>query len=51
MIWQKAQELYQVDQVKGMKDDFTGIIAERHELREGGYFHSMHAWMSFGEIC
>jgi hypothetical protein len=39
MIWQKAQELYQMDQARYMKDDFTGITAERHELREGGYFY------------
>jgi hypothetical protein len=39
MIWEKAQELYQWDQAKGMKLDFTGITAERKELREGGYFY------------
>lgn len=39
MIWQKAQELYQMDQAQGMKDDFKGITAEKHELREGGYFY------------
>ena len=39
MIWQKAQELYQMDQARGMKDDFAGNTAERHELYEGGYFY------------
>ena len=39
MIWQKAQELYQMEQAKGMGDDFKGIIATRQELREGGYFY------------
>ena len=40
LIWEKAQELYQWDQAKGMKKDFVGISAERRELREGGYFYS-----------
>jgi len=39
IIWEKAQELFQWDQAHGMKDDFTGITAERHELYEGGYFY------------
>jgi len=39
MIWEKAQELYQMEQAKGMGDDFKGIIATRQELREGGYFY------------
>jgi len=39
LIWEKAQELYQWDQAKGIKKDFVGISAERRELREGGYFH------------
>jgi len=38
MIWEKAQQLYQMEQTK-MGDDFKGIIAERSELREGGYFY------------
>jgi hypothetical protein len=38
MIWQKAQELYQMEQTK-MGDDFKGITAERRELREAGYFY------------
>jgi hypothetical protein len=40
MIWQKAQELYQMEQAKTMREDFKGITAERKELREGGYFHT-----------
>jgi hypothetical protein len=39
MIWEKAQELYQMEQAKTMGEDFKGITAERKELREGGYFH------------
>jgi len=40
LIWQKAQELYQMEQAKGMDEDFKGITATRKELREGGYFHT-----------
>jgi len=40
MIWEKAQELYQMEQAKTMGDDFKGITAERKELREGGYFYT-----------
>jgi len=39
MIWEKAQELYQMEQAKTMGDDFKAITAERKELREGGYFY------------
>jgi hypothetical protein len=39
MIWEKAQELYQMEQAKTMGADFKGITAERRELREGGYFY------------
>ena len=39
MIWEKAQELYQQDEARGMSNDFTGITATKAELREGGYFH------------
>ena len=39
MIWDKAQELYQQDEARGMTNDFTGITATKAELREGGYFH------------
>jgi len=39
MIWEKAQELYQMEQAKTMGEDFKGITAERKELREGGYFY------------
>ena len=39
MIWEKAQELYQQDEARGMPKDFTGITATKAELREGGYFH------------
>jgi hypothetical protein len=40
MIWQKAQELYQMEQAKTMGEDFKAITAERKELREGGYFYT-----------
>ena len=39
LIWEKAQELYQQDEARGMSSDFTGITATKKELREGGYFH------------
>lgn len=29
MIWEKAQELYQMEQAKTMGEDFKGITAER----------------------
>jgi hypothetical protein len=33
MIWEKAQELYQMEQAKTMGADFKGITAERKERR------------------
>jgi len=39
MIWEKAQELYQMEQAKTMGEDFKAITAERRELWEGGYFY------------
>ena len=39
MIWEKAQQLYQQDEARGMSNDFTGTTATKAELREGGYFH------------
>jgi hypothetical protein len=39
MIWEKAQELYQMEQAKTMGEDFKGITATKRELREGGYFY------------
>ncbi len=39
MIWEKAQELYQQDEARGISNDFTGVTATKAELREGGYFH------------
>jgi hypothetical protein len=39
MIWEKAQQLYQQEQFRGMGDDFRGITATKAELREGGYFY------------
>lgn len=40
LIWEKAQELYQMEQAKTMKNDFKGTTATKKELREGGYFHT-----------
>ena len=39
LIWEKAQQLYQQDEARGISNDFTGITATKAELREGGYFH------------
>jgi hypothetical protein len=39
LIWEKAQQLYQEDQARGMGDDFKGITATKLELREGEYFY------------
>jgi len=40
VIWEKAQELYQMEQAKTMGTDFKGIRATRQELWEGGYFYT-----------
>jgi hypothetical protein len=40
LIWEKAQELYQMEQAKTMKTDFKGLTATRKELTEGGYFQT-----------
>jgi hypothetical protein len=40
LIWEKAQELHQMEQAKTMGSDFKGITAERSELREGGFFYT-----------
>jgi hypothetical protein len=39
MIWDKAQQIYQMEQAISMGEDFKGITATRVELREGGYFY------------
>jgi hypothetical protein len=39
MIWDKAQQIYQMEQAISMGEDFKGITATRGELREGGYFY------------
>jgi hypothetical protein len=39
MIWEKAQELYQMEQAKTMSKDFKGLTATHKELREGSYFY------------
>jgi hypothetical protein len=40
LIWEKAQQLYQQEEAKGMDDDFKGITATKAELREGGFFYT-----------
>jgi hypothetical protein len=40
MIWEKAQELYQMEQARTMGTDFKGITATHRELWEGGYFYT-----------
>jgi len=40
LIWEKAQELYQMENAKTMHTDFKGITATKKELREGGYFQT-----------
>jgi len=40
LIWEKAQELYQLENAKNMKEDFKGTTATKKELREGGYFQT-----------
>jgi len=40
IIWEKAQQLYQMENAKTMDSDFKGLTATRKELREGGYFHT-----------
>jgi hypothetical protein len=40
LIWQKAQELYQMENAKTMHTDFKGLTATKKELREDGYFHT-----------
>lgn len=40
LIWEKAQQLYQEEQAKTMREDFKGITATHKELREAGYFHA-----------
>jgi hypothetical protein len=39
LIWEKAQELYQMEQARSMKNDFKGVMATHKELIEGGYFY------------
>jgi hypothetical protein len=40
LIWEKAQELYQMENAKTMHTDFKGTTATKKELREGGYFQT-----------
>jgi len=38
LIWEKAQQMFQEEQMRTMGDDFKAITAERRELREEGLF-------------
>ena len=40
LIWEKAQELYQMENAKTMHTDYKGITATKKELRECGYFQT-----------
>jgi hypothetical protein len=40
LIWKKAQELYQMENAKTMKDNFKSTTATKKELRESGYFQT-----------
>ncbi len=39
LIWEKEQQLYQHDEIRGTSIDFAGITATKGELREWGYYH------------
>jgi len=39
-IWVRAQSLFQCEQARTLKEDFTGITAEPSELKEGGYYYT-----------
>jgi hypothetical protein len=38
LIWQKAEQLFQEQQMKTMGEDFKAITPEKKELREEGLF-------------
>lgn len=40
LIWEKAQQLFQEANARSMGSDYTGITAERKELKEGGFFYT-----------
>ncbi|PMB74345.1 hypothetical protein C0199_00090 [Candidatus Bathyarchaeota archaeon] len=40
LIWEKAQELYQMENAKTMQNNFKGTTATKKELREGRYFQT-----------
>lgn len=39
MIWQRAEQIFQEEQMRSMGEDFKAITPERRELREAGYFY------------
>jgi len=39
-IWAKAQALFQEQKARTLKEDFTGLTAERKELKEGGFYYT-----------
>lgn len=38
LIWQKAQQMFQEEQMRTMGEDWKAITPERKELREKGLF-------------
>jgi hypothetical protein len=39
LIWQKAEQMFQEEQMRTMGEDWKAITPERRELREKGLFH------------
>jgi len=39
-IYEKAQQLFQEQQARTMKQDFKGLTATKRELREAGYVYT-----------
>jgi len=39
-IYEKAQQLFQEQQARTMRNDFKGITATKKELREAGYVYT-----------
>ena len=39
-IYEKAQQLFQEQQARTMKQDFKGLTATKKELREAGYVYT-----------
>lgn len=39
LIWQKAEQMFQEEQMRTMGEDWKAITPERKELRQAGYFY------------